>query len=350
MKMPHVQGAFADEAHFEAKKHAEFCAKNDLAACLRWVILDRKGEDVDSIYQMTDVDEVNKIIGQWREKKILKHVGELDADELSQYADIFGSEGAMAVSVGTGIGKDPLDEDNYEDVTMQKADATLKVADAFGVKRARIFNGYPQDKSGKPMERKRAMDKSLDVSQKVITRFGTDVVPFYENETGLLGGTGHDLADYHKLLNTKKALLLYDGANLVRIDLKREGLAYESYKAMRDQALAAFHLKDCIFYVLPAGVDVRHAQWPHVPVGQGRGAYPDIVRNIAENGYTPIFEQRLVDAGLSPQIVDLHEPHALFQSNVGGITGLEEFVRSLDAADTLYRGSGIRFQKFRPER
>ncbi len=347
--MVNVEGAFGDEYDFRAVKHAEFLGKHGLGLSARWVILDTKEENIDALKKIDDVTRLNAEITRLRERGILRHVTELSEQELSRYAEILDRCKVPVIDIGSGIGKDNLGDPDYESKTDVKVQGTIRAAKALKTRRARIFNGYPRDSSRQQMDYREAVDISLRISDKVADAFKIErMAGFFENETELIGDTGPAVAEYHKMLNRANMLLLYDGANLVRIDKERMDLAWLSFLTMLKQGLAQFHLKDCPYFKLADEVEVKHAQYPHVAIGKGKGAYNRIFPYLVNLEHLSVLENRLEAADLSRQIAFIHEPHRVWQSNVGGITW-DKFYNQLSSARAQYAKAGMEFQKFKPE-
>lgn len=347
--MPFVRVGFGDEYSFYAEQQAWFLASNKMANSARWVSFDpdTKLERLKGL----EVEVLNAKLTELRGQGKLKHVTELDEDGLKRYVDIFGEAGVLSFDVGSGIGKDPLGHPDWNAILWEKVRNTVEAAKAIGARRVRIFNGYARTPDGEKMEYEKAENISLESFAGVADFFAAHSIGgFFENEAGdLLGATGPRLSRYRKLLGKSNMLLYFDGANLVRIDPEETGLAFRSFIIM-EPSLGGFHLKDCPYHKLEGVKEIEHALYPHVAVGKGDAGYDRIFKHLMERGKGRVvaIEDRLEAAGLTRQIGLIHEPHRIYQSNVGGVSQ-DLYQDSVDAGDRLFDAAGMPIQEFQIE-
>jgi sugar phosphate isomerase/epimerase len=346
--MTFVRVGFGDEYSFYASEQAEFLARNRMANSARWVSFDPDAK-LDQLKGL-EIEVLNLKLTELRGQGKLKHVTELNDGEVERYRDIFGEAGVLSFDVGSGVGKDPLDGPGWKIGLWKKVENTIRTAKKIGARRVRIFNGYVQHTDGEDIEYRRAWDASLNEFTAIAEAFATEgLVGFFENEAGkLLGATGPELVQYWRVLDKPNMLLYFDGANLVRIDPEETNLAFRSFLDM-EPGLGGFHLKDCPHHKIKGGKSVEHALYPHVAVGKGAAGYDRIFIHLMEGkGRVAAIEDRLEAAGLTRQIALIHEPHRIYQSNVGGISQ-DRYQDSVDVGDRLFEAAGMPVQEFQKE-
>jgi len=193
-----------------------------------------------------------------------KNVMELTADDVREIARIARDNGIGFSSIGSPIGKFPLDGDfNLELGKLKKA---LEFCEILGCRYIRIFSYYIPE--GHTHEQHRA--QVIDWLERLIAEAEkTNVTLCHENERAIYGDLGRYCLDLHQTLPSPHFRGVFDFANYVHCGED----PLQDWPALKPH-IEYFHVKDC-----------KRETLQMVPAGQGDGQIEAILRDAAQSGF-----------------------------------------------------------------
>jgi len=275
-----------------------------------------------------------------------KNVADLTDSEVTTLVDIHKEYGAKVSSLGTGIGKTKLNDENdgstnkYEapEKTKERISRAVEIADKVDTKLLRCFSFYPPKDSdlkryiGQAVERLAPLVEICEKGRKI---YGLEV------ESNLTGHDAASIMEIYRQINKPATLgIVYDGANLVvqRIDIN----AVEEFELMMP-GLTWMHIKD---YRMGApvceGGHVPEDMLKHfVPADVGRVNHHAIFEKI--KGELPKYVAALSVLGVPGFFLDL-EPHLKGGGQFGGYSGPDGMFVALTALRRVLDDVGITYQ------
>ncbi|MCL2494507.1 MAG: sugar phosphate isomerase/epimerase [Oscillospiraceae bacterium] len=172
--------------------------------------------------------------------------------------------GVKLSSIGSGIGKIPLEDDEAYQSQLQKLANLAEIAEAAGCRFIRMFSFYMPpgfDEKGvfpRVIEKLQGFLKAVE---------GHDVTLIHENEKKIFGDTAARALRLHQALASPQFALCHDASNYLQVGED----PWEAYLLTRD-ATVYYHMKDC-----QDGFEV--------PLGQGQGRVRDILADLQARGY-----------------------------------------------------------------
>ena len=255
---------------------------------------------------------------------LVKHVTELDAQELAQLKSLHGQYGVRVASIGSRLGKIKLldVDDGSHNKFVTDADylagdvaATIRAAQALDAKLIRGFSFYHpkgQDPASYVEKAAERLGPIVDACAAAGLVYGLEV------EANLVGQNGRMLAALAKAVGRSNLLCIFDGGNISSQNLSPlECLA--EYRAMRDN-LGWIHIKD--YRVDPnlkwTGVVDEERLKNFVPCDIGDSAHELILRDLRD--HLPKMNERMQKLGAPGVILEL-EPHLKGGGQFGGFSG-----------------------------
>jgi len=172
--------------------------------------------------------------------------------------------GVSISSIGSNIGKIPLDDEAAYQAQLKKLAHLAGIAEATGCRYIRMFSFYmPQgfDEDALFPQVKEKLQGFLNVIK------GRDVTLIHENEKKIFGDTPARAMRLFNAMASPRFALCYDASNYLQIGED----PWEAYLLTRD-ATVYFHMKDC-----QDGFEV--------PLGEGQGRIRDILADIAARDF-----------------------------------------------------------------
>lgn len=254
----------------------------------------------------------------------VKHVTELDKDELKQLADLQAKYGMSVTSIGSRLGKVKLidvdDGTHNKYVPIKKyldtdVAATIKAAQALGAKLIRGFSYYhPRGEDPKKYVAQAAeqLIPIVDACAKAKLVYGLEV------EANLVGQNGRMLAALAKAIKRPNLVCIYDAGNISSQNLSPLDCLHE-YQAMRD-AFGWMHIKDYrVDPKLPwTGVVNEEMLKNFVPCDVGDSGHELIFRDLKQ--HLPKIEKKMKKLGAPGVFLEL-EPHLKGGGQFGGFSG-----------------------------
>ena len=196
-----------------------------------------------------------------------KNINELSLDETKEIKRKLDSSGITVTSVGSPIGKIPLDGDVY--AHFEDFKRIIEKADILGAPYIRIFSFYPA--------RGKRKDDVFANMEKMLSLTPEHITLCHENEKGIFGDTaerGRELLDAFPSLRA-----VFDPANFVQCGVDTE-YAWDMLKDRTEY----LHIKDAL------------ADGTVVPAGEGVGNLRLIISDyIARGGKLMTLEPHLMD-------------------------------------------------------
>ena len=254
----------------------------------------------------------------------VKHVTELDGDELTRLAKLQADYGMRVTSIGARLGKVKLldlDDGSHNkfvpDAQYHAGDvaATLRAATALGAKLIRGFSFYHPKGEDPAKYVQQAADRLgpiVDLCGQAGLVYGLEV------EANLVGQNGRMLAALAKAIGRSNLVCIFDGGNISSQNLSPlECLA--EYRAMRD-SFGWMHIKD--YRVDPnlvwTGVVNEEMLRNFVPCDIGDSGHELILRDLRE--HLPAIEAKMKKLGAPGVFLEL-EPHLKGGGQFGGFSG-----------------------------
>lgn len=254
----------------------------------------------------------------------VKHVTELDTEELTRLARLQADYGLKVTSIGSRLGKVKLldlDDGSHNkfvpDDVYHAGDvaATIRAALALEAKLIRGFSYYHPKGEDPAKHVQRAADRLgpiVDLCAKAGLVYGLEV------EANLVGQNGRMLAALAKAVGRSNLVCIYDAGNISSQNLSPlECLA--EYRAMRD-SFGWMHIKD--YRVDPnlawTGVVDEERLKNFVPCDIGDSGHELILRDLRE--HLPEIDARMKKLGAPGVFLEL-EPHLKGGGQFGGFSG-----------------------------
>ncbi|GAC1470707.1 MAG: sugar phosphate isomerase/epimerase [Gemmatimonadaceae bacterium] len=212
---------------------------------------------------------------------------DLKVRQITQVKRALHKAGITVSSIGSPIGKTPLDEPF--DRQMRRFQHALDLADTFGAEYIRLFSFYPPDyNTASPANAKVDWEQHRG---EVISRLRamtqrareTNVVLLHENERNIYGDTIARCVDLLGSVDDPQFRAVFDPANFIATGESPYPDAYETLRPW----IAYIHVKDA---KLDGTVTAA---------GEGISRWPDLLRRLAADGYDGFFslEPHLASAG-----------------------------------------------------
>lgn len=254
----------------------------------------------------------------------VKHVTELDPDELARLKMLHADYGMHVASIGSRLGKikllDVADGSHNKFVPDSKyhetdVAMTIRAAQALDAKLIRGFSFYHPKGEDPAKYVQQAADRLgpiVDICAKEGLVFGLEV------EANLVGQNGRMLAALTKAVGRANMVCIFDGGNISSQNLSPlECLA--EYRAMRD-CLGWLHIKD--YRVDPnlkwTGVVDEERLKNFVPCDVGDSGHELILRDLRQ--HLPQINDKMVKLGAPGVFLEL-EPHLKGGGQFGGFSG-----------------------------
>lgn len=277
----------------------------------------------------------------------VKHVTELDKDELQHLAKLQAEYGMHVTSIGSRLGKvkllDVNDGTHNKYVPLKKyldteVAATIKSAQALGAKLIRGFSYYhPRGEDPKKYVQQAAdhLGPIVDACRKAGLIYGLEV------EANLIGQNGRMLAALAKAIKRPNLVCIFDAGNISSQNLSPLDCLAE-YRAMRE-VFGWMHIKD--YRVDPklewTGVVDEERLKNFVPCDAGDSGHELILRDLKQ--VLPKIEKKMKKLGAPGVFLEL-EPHLKGGGQFGGFSGpdgmgvaVRSLCRMLDYLDIEYR-------------
>lgn len=254
----------------------------------------------------------------------VKHVTELDPQELAQLNKLHADYGVRVASIGSRLGKVKLldQEDGTHnkfipDATYHAGDvaATIQSATALGAKLIRGFSFYHPRGADPAAYVQQAADRLgpiVDLCAKAGLIYGLEV------EANLVGQNGRMLAALAKAVGRSNLVCIFDGGNISSQNLSPLDCLAE-YRAMRD-SFGWMHIKD--YRVDPnlawTGVVDEERLKNFVPCDGGDSGHELILRDLRE--HLPAIDAKMKTLGAPGVFLEL-EPHLKGGGQFGGFSG-----------------------------
>jgi sugar phosphate isomerase/epimerase len=254
----------------------------------------------------------------------VKHVTELDRDELAHLARLQKDYGMAVTSIGSRLGKVKLldvdDGTHNKYVPLKKyldtdVAATIKSAHALGAKLIRGFSYYhPRGEDPQKYVQQAAdhIGPIVDACRKAGLVYGLEV------EANLVGQNGRMLAALAKAVKRPNLVCIFDGGNISSQNLSPLDCLAE-YRAMRDH-FGWMHIKD--YRVDPklvwTGVVDEERLKNFVPCDVGDSGHELVLRDLKE--HLPKIEKKMKKLGAPGVFLEL-EPHLKGGGQFGGFSG-----------------------------
>ena len=211
-----------------------------------------------SVLKSIGVDNI-ELRGVWG-----KNVMELTTDQVRQIASEARANGMGFSSIGSPIGKFPLDGDfNQEIERVRKA---AEFCGILGCNYIRIFSYYIPEGHTHEQHRSQVMDW---LGRLIVEAEKAHVVLCHENEQRIYGDLGKYCLDLHRTLNSPHFRGVFDFANYVCCG--EDPLA--NWPALKPY-IEYFHVKDA-----------KRDTLEMVPAGQGDGQIGTILADAARSGF-----------------------------------------------------------------
>jgi sugar phosphate isomerase/epimerase len=236
----------------------------------------------------------------------LTRVPELTGAQLTELAEILAAHGIRVSSIGSPIGKIPVDGDFAAELA--RFDRVLAVAERFGAPYIRLFSFYVDDPDKQRDEVLRRMAALARVAE------GRGVVLLHENEKGIYGDVPSRCLDLVTAVGSDVLRLAWDPANFVQCGVRP---FTEGYAPLRPY-LAYVQVKDA-----------RLADGAVCVAGEGDGEWPATIAALRVDGYDGFFSM---------------EPHLASAGAMGGFSGPDLFAKATEAFTALLRAQGVAYR------
>ena len=172
--------------------------------------------------------------------------------------------GAKLSSIGSGIGKIPLDDDRAYRAQLEKLAHLADIAEAAGCRYIRMFSFYVKKDEPENILFPQVLER-LQGFLKIVE--GRGVTLLHENEKGIFGDSPNRALRLFEAMNSSQFALCYDASNYLQVGED----PWEAYLLTRD-ATVYYHMKDC-------------KEGFEVPLGEGQGRIRDILADLAARDF-----------------------------------------------------------------
>lgn len=233
----------------------------------------------------------------------------LSPDQLERAKQMLDQAGIKVSSIGSPIGKILVDEDFDEHLEAMRH--AVEVAKFFGAPYIRLFSFFIPEGSDPDSHRDEVLRRMKAIAE---VAEGSGVTLLHENEKDIYGDIPRRCVDVIESVGSPGLRAILDPANYVQVGV--DPLA-EAYPLIRPH-LEYMHLKDAV------------ANTPDVvPVGEGDGHVPEILRELKQSGW---------DGFLSL------EPHLGDYTEFGAMSGPELWTKAHTALVGLLQAEGIEYR------
>jgi len=234
-----------------------------------------------------------------------KNIMEFTSDQVREISRIARDNGIGFSSIGSPIGKFPLDGDfNLE---LEKIKKALDFCEILGCRYIRIFSYYIPEGHTHEEHRAQVMDW---LGRLIAEAEQTDVILCHENERVIYGDLGKYCLDIHQTLRSPNFRGIFDFANYVHC-----GEDPRQIWPMLKPYIEYFHIKDS-----------KRDTLEMVPAGQGDGQIEAILTDAARSGFDNFLTL---------------EPHLSVAEKSFGRTTPEQFKMAAAALRTLMAAAGM---------
>ena len=244
------------------------------------------------------------------EVRSIGYVNVLDLDDgrLADALRAFDAHQISASSIGSPIGKMPIEEDFEPELTRFRR--ALQVAEALQAPYIRLFSFFMPPDSDPSTHRDEVLRRMAALAR---AAEGHDVVLLHENDKGLYGDIPERCLDVVESVGSEQLRLVWDPANFVQCAIRPFSDAY----GMLRPHVEYLHVKDALM-----------ATGEVVPAGQGDGEIPETLRALESDGFRGFFSL---------------EPHLASSAASGGFSGPELFLLATRAFTGLLDAQGIEY-------
>jgi sugar phosphate isomerase/epimerase len=208
------------------------------------------------------------------------NVVDLGPERLDEAARALRDAGIGVSAIGSPVGKAPVDGDL--DAELERLRASLDAAERLGTSLVRVFSFYIPD--GRYAEHRDDVMRRMTALTALAAERGATLV--HENESNIYGDTAERCRDLVESVGSPALRVAFDPANFVQCDVRPMA---EAWPLLRDY-VAHVHIKDAV------AVDRGGAPYPAEalpgalmlsvrPAGEGDGALPVLLRELAATGY-----------------------------------------------------------------
>ena len=242
------------------------------------------------------------------EVRSIGYVNVLDLDDgrLADARRAFDAHQISASSIGSPIGKMPIEEDFEPELTRFRR--ALQVAEALQAPYIRLFSFFMPPDSDPSTHRDEVLRRMAALAR---AAEGHDVVLLHENDKGLYGDIPERCLDVVESVGSEQLRLVWDPANFVQCAIRPFS---DAYRMLRPH-VEYLHVKDALM-----------ATGEVVPAGQGDGEIPETLRALESDGFRGFFSL---------------EPHLASSAASGGFSGPELFLLATRAFTGLLDAQGI---------
>lgn len=236
------------------------------------------------------------------------NVADLSDRQLTEAAAILTDHEISVSSIGSPIGKIPVDGDFLEH--LDRFERCLDAAAVLGAPYVRVFSFYPVP-GGRPEDTREQVLRRL--AALVARAAGRDVVLLHENEKGIYGDVPARCADLLASIDSAVLRAAWDPANFVQCGVR----PFDEGFALLRPWISYVHVKDA-----------RAADGGVVPAGLGDGDVRRTLQALASDGFDGFFSL---------------EPHLAEAAQFGGFSGPELFTVAHTAFTGLLRDLAVTY-------
>lgn len=235
------------------------------------------------------------------------NVMKLDERQLTEIGKQLGDNGISVAAIGSPIGKIRIDED--WDAHLDDFKRAVNLAERFDAPFVRIFSFYPPEGQSIADHRDEVLRRLTQFRDLVV---GRPVQLVLENEHGIYCDVPERCADVMEALYSDQVAMAFDPANFIVSDVA--SVFEQCWKPLK-RYVTFMHIKDW-----------KQGHSPAVPCGEGDGCLPEILADLAGDGYDGFLTL---------------EPHLSQGGQFGGHTGPELFKRAADALRDCCNKAGL---------
>jgi sugar phosphate isomerase/epimerase len=241
------------------------------------------------------------------------NVLDLSDGQIGQIKYALDEHGMSVAAIGSPLGKTAID--SPFDVTIQKLERAIQIAQAFGTSFIRIFSFYPPAHPHVVSTRAGTnRDEVMRRLHMMIERASSaNVTLLHENEKDIYGDTIDRCVDLMRNCANEHFRAILDPANFIQCAQIPYPDAYDALRPWLDY----MHVKDA----LPDGTVVA--------AGEGAARWPDLLQRLRTNGYDGFFSL---------------EPHLAAAGQFKGFSGPDLFAKASQALQGMLREMGWEYE------